>query len=390
MMHSAPVLSCFVFLLASSVTLTGHAQQRSHFEHSRSAFTGRRAGTVAFIGGSITELDQRGHTGMIEKFLQTRFPDTKFKFVNAGISSTCSTTGAFRLSRDVLAHRPDLLFIEFAVNDDQDGQHNRRDCIRGLEGIIRQARLQNPKLDMLVTYFPNDAMLAQLKNGQTPDVIAAHESVARHYGVASVNLAEQLFARIQAGEMTWEQYGGTHPVTAGNRFAADLIQDLLSAAWSNPEGDRPDHKLPKPLDPNSYFRGRLIDLESAQRGPGWTIGKPQWSQIPGALRPRFATDRLLFTSTVGDETVLDFAGTAIGLYVLAGPDAGTVEYSVDGSPFESVDLYHRFSAGLHYPRTVMLNADLPVGKHRLVLRVAATKHAESTGHAVRILNLVAN
>jgi hypothetical protein len=59
--------------------------------------------------------------------LQRRFPDTKFTFTDAGLSSTCSTTGAFRLSTDVLSQGPvDLLFIEFAVNDDQDAGHAMR------------------------------------------------------------------------------------------------------------------------------------------------------------------------------------------------------------------------------------------------------------------------
>jgi hypothetical protein len=87
---------------------------------------------------------------------------------------------------------------------------------------------------------------------------------------------------------------------------------------------------------------------------------------------------------------LDFEGTAIGLFVLAGPDAGMVEYSIDGGPFESVDLYHRFSARLHYPRTVMLAADLKPGEHRLILRVGKDRNSLSQGNAIRILDFTAN
>ena len=42
-----------------------------------------------------------------------------------GIASTCSVTGAHRLTRDVLSKGDvDLFFIEFAVNDDQDAGHD--------------------------------------------------------------------------------------------------------------------------------------------------------------------------------------------------------------------------------------------------------------------------
>jgi acetyl esterase len=103
---------------------------RSHFSNSLFAFQQQKQGTVAFIGGSITQM--KGYRVMVEQALRQRFPETEFQFINAGISSTCSTTGAFRLTRDVLSADPDLLFVEFAVNDDQDAAHAARECTRGM------------------------------------------------------------------------------------------------------------------------------------------------------------------------------------------------------------------------------------------------------------------
>jgi hypothetical protein len=92
---------------------------RGFFDNSRIAIEKKGRATVAFMGGSITEMN--GYRPMLMDFLAKRYPECQFTFINAGISSTCSTTGAFRLSRDVLSLGPvDLFFIEFAVNDDQD------------------------------------------------------------------------------------------------------------------------------------------------------------------------------------------------------------------------------------------------------------------------------
>ena len=92
------------------------------------------------MGGSITK---RVAAIRCSNFLGRRFPQTEFSFINAGISSTCST-GTFRLHRDVLSHGPiDLFFIEFAVNDDQDANPPRW-CILGMEEIIRQIRTLYP------------------------------------------------------------------------------------------------------------------------------------------------------------------------------------------------------------------------------------------------------
>jgi hypothetical protein len=78
----------------------------------------------------------------------------------------------------------------------------------------------------------------------------------------------------------------------------------------------------------------------------------------------------------------------VGAYVVAGPDAGIIEASIDGGPFAPVDLYHRFSRGLHYPRTVMLGTELKAGKHTLTIRISP--QTKSAGHAMRVMEFVAN
>ncbi len=107
---------------------------RGHLLNSLSKFRDTKKGHVAFLGGSITEMD--GYRPNVERWLKETFPDTEFTFTNAGIASTCSLTGAIRLERDVLAAGPvDLLCVEFAVNDDQDAHHTAEQCIDGMKGL---------------------------------------------------------------------------------------------------------------------------------------------------------------------------------------------------------------------------------------------------------------
>lgn len=109
-----------------------------------------------------------------------------FNLPIAGISSTGSTTGAFRLQNDVLAGgRVDLLIVEFAGNDDQDAAHVRRECIRGMEGIVRHLRKAQPQADILMAHYVNPEMLETLIKDETPLTISAHEAVAEHYGFFS-------------------------------------------------------------------------------------------------------------------------------------------------------------------------------------------------------------
>jgi lysophospholipase L1-like esterase len=366
---------------------------RGSLANCRVQFQKHHKGHVAFMGGSITEMN--GYRPMVCEILPKRFPDAKLTFTDAGIASTCSTTGAFRLAADVLARGPvDLFFVEFAVNDDQDAGHARRECIRGMEGIIRRARQHDPNMDIVVTCFVNPGMLKTIQDGKTPLTIAAHEEVARHYGLSTVNLAKEVAERIAAGTLTWKAFGGTHPAPLGNAICAGMIDGLLSAAWKDPlpaaAAKVPHPTPPEPLDERSYFRGRFVEPKDAVVKGAWTLRKPDWKKLPGQCRARFADIPLLCADRPGAELMLDFTGTAVGAYVLAGPDAGSVEAAVDGGPAKPVDLYHRFSRGLHYPRTVMFEADLKPGKHALTLRVSDRKDERSSGTAVRVVQFVAN
>jgi hypothetical protein len=366
---------------------------RGGLDNCRIQFEQGGKGHVAFIGGSITEMN--GYRPLVCKILQRRFPKTTFTFTDAGIASTCSTTGAFRLGSDVLSKGPvDLLFVEFAVNDDQDAHHAARECIRGMEGIVRQTLKHNPAADIVITYFVNPEMLAAIQKGTTPVPVAAHEEVARHYGVSTIYLAREVAQRIAAGTMTWEKFGGTHPGPAGNELCASMIDELMTAAWKAPPAEgakKAPHTLPaKPLDELSYGSGRFIDPKTAQVAAGWQFVVPDWKAIKGGFRDRFAGIPLLCADKPGAELTLPFAGTAVGAYVLAGPDAGIVEASIDGGPARPCDLLHGFSRGLHYPRTVMFATDLKPGPHTLKLRLSGSKNEGSTGTAARVLQFVAN
>ncbi|MDB5321861.1 MAG: hypothetical protein JWN40_3492 [Phycisphaerales bacterium] len=368
-----------------------NVRARGSLDNSRLKFQTERKGSVAFIGGSITEME--GYRPMVCELLKKRFPGTAFTFTAAGISSTCSTTGAFRLASDVFGGGPvDLLFVEFAVNDDQDAHHTRGECIRGMEGIIRHARALNPNVDIVVTFFVNEGMLKTLEAGETPLTVEAHEAVCAHYGVPTINLAREVAEEITDGKLTWKQYGGVHPAPLGNAICAKMIDELFERAWSRPlaaEAKFAAHAMPaEALDAMNYERGRFVDPKEAKVVKGWTLGVPDWKNLAGGKRGRFTSIPILSATEPGSELTLEFEGTCVGAYVVAGPDAGMVEASVDGGGVVVVDLYHSFSKGLHYPRTVMLGTDLKAGKHVLTVRVS--KETKSAGHAARVMQFVAN
>jgi len=378
---------------AAAAESNRNVQYHGGLQNARIQFEQEKTGRVAFIGGSITQMN--GYRPMVSEWLQHQFTNTKFEFINAGIASTCSHTGSFRLDDHVLSRgRIDLLFVEFAVNDDQDARHTRRGCILGMEGIIRQVKTKQPLCDVVVTHFVNPGMLKQIKGGKTPLSIEAHEDVLKYYRVSSLHLAREVADRIRSGSLTWAKFGGTHPKPAGNAVARELIATLLGHAWAKPlpeNAGKSAQLLPiKPIDPASFFNGRFLSPGLAKRSEGWKWHVPDWKNIPGSFRSTFAGMKLLCTDQHGSEVTIEFEGHAIGAYVLAGPDAGVLEVSIDGDDYKRVNLYHQYSRGLHYPRTVMFATDLKPGKHTAQIRVALPKRSTTGNRTARILQFTVN
>ena len=260
-----------------------------------------------------------------------------------------------------------------------------------MEGIIRHARESQPQMDIVVTYFVNPGMLNQLKEGKIPMPIAAHEKVLKHYNVSSIFLAREVADLIQSGKLTWSEFGGTHPKPAGNAIAAEMIKHLLNQVWSGKiSADKNNHEVPdKLIDQKSYYRGDFLSPEKFSN-KSWVWKIPDWKKIPGNFRNTFSGMKLLCCNSTDKELTVNFKGPALGVYVLAGPDAGVIEVSMDGGAWKSYDLYHRHSRGLHYPRTVMFATDLKSSDHTARIRMSEKSNKASKGSCARILNFTVN
>ncbi len=262
-----------------------------------------------------------------------------------------------------------------------------------MEGIIRRALQAQPEMDIVMIHFVNEPMLKLIAEGEEPVSSREHERVARHYGVSSVYLSRCVADAIEADELSWQDYGGTHPGPIGNALAGRLVCALLEHGWRTgcPAQDAVPYELPAPLEVTSFGQGRLIAAKDAEVdvSPEWQRSVPDWDSLPGSKRQRFTDEVMLHADRPGAQLTFRFDGTAVGSYLLAGPDAGVVRYRIDGGEWQTVDLLHRFSRGLHYPRTVMFAAGLSAGTHQLELKTQPATTADR-GSAVRILALAVN
>lgn len=370
-----------------SVSLdTSHLAKVSPFYHLRANAAPVAHQTVAFLGGSITEMP--GFRPRVMAELRKRYPDVTFEEIAAGLASTCSDTGAFRLSRDVLAKgTPDLFVFDAAVNDDQDGHFDLRHSIRGYEGAVRQVLAANPKCRVVIAQMVNEREYGQIQKGETPIPYEAGKTVAEHYGAAIADVGAALVASAKAGGFSWTEYGDCHPTDAGCDFGAKVVMDAIAKVY-DPKKQADAKALPEPLDAGSYFGVRELDLRSV-KGDGWTVGEIDWAAVPGSKRDYFTKGEILWSDGTNEIASVTFSGTALGALLTAGPDAGDLEVSVDGGAFAKVALRAYFG-GLHYPYTQMLADDLKPGTHTVRFRVIPARRGQKIGTAVRINRLYVN
>lgn len=367
--------------------------RRGALGRSRRVFEETGKGRVAFLGGSITH--NPGWRDKTMAYLESRFPKTKFEFINAGIPSTGSVPGAFRLENDVLSKgKIDLLFEEASVNDVSNGR-TRAQMTRGMEGIVRHALRSNPQMDVVVMHFACPVHTKDYRSGKTPMTIAQHEAVARHYDVTSLDLAREVQQRMDADQFDWEKdFVNLHPSNYGQRLYAASIRRMLSRGWDHITVEEMSlrREVPKPIDPFCYDHGRFVPLSKASKLKGFQLTKntdPRAEGVGGGVRAGFYNVPMLVGST-GDSMELEFQGRGVAMFVAAGPDAAKIEYLIDGGDAKSLELTTRWSRGLHLPWVYVLADELDASvNHRLVIRVAETDTHKKTG-VCRIVRLLVN
>jgi lysophospholipase L1-like esterase len=96
---------------------------------------------VVMIGDSITE--QHLYSNYVEMWTVTRFPAWQLTFRNSGIGGDTSGGGNGRFARDVLAHKPTALTVDFGMNDGGYQPFNEgryKTYMNGLQGMATQAK----------------------------------------------------------------------------------------------------------------------------------------------------------------------------------------------------------------------------------------------------------
>lgn len=192
--------------------------------------------TIAFIGGSITQgagakpIESKCYAYRIFEYFRDTYAEDpeKVHYVKAGIGGTSSELGVLRYEKDVLRNgtvNPDILIIEFAVNDA--GDETNGICFESLAS--KAFRRQNgPAVILLFSVFMNDW---NLQDRLSP--------IGFHYDYPMVSVLDgvtpQFPADAEGHVMSKRQYfyDCYHPTNDGHRVMADCVNYLIEQSLAH-------------------------------------------------------------------------------------------------------------------------------------------------------------
>ena len=349
------------------------------FDHR--AKSGQRL-SVVFFGASLTwganasDPLKTSYRAIIAKRLEATYPEARFKFHDAAIGGTNSQLGVFRFQRDVLRHKPDLVFLDFSANDgimEADGEK-----LASYESLVRRIIL-DARAPVVQVVFP---FKWDVQRGNTDGMKRrdAHHRIAEAYQTAigdAISLCQQ---RVKSERTTLKKiwpFDGVHPGDAGYVVFADAAWQAFQKAVKGKQACAAPSKM---LHADTYMTPARVCISSLKPLPkGWKASVPNpVSAYFDMLMSRWLDDEVVASSRKGQtDTVaplkVKFRGSMVLFFgestvksvkyrVLI--DGKVVEHQVRNgkktltlTEFDGADLASRVKGNCHHAQLIATGLD---------------------------------
>lgn len=342
----------------------------------RKAAAGEKV-TIACIGGSITQGTISGgsddeevgfkmcYADIFHQWWTDTFPDAEIEFINAGIGATNSYLGVHRVQEDVLDYDPDLVLVEFSVNDD--GSNFSQVSYDNLVRRIYEAE-SSPAVMLLFMGQTNGS------TAQDADLLIGY-----NYATPMVSYINVINDMMETGTYTEEQLSGdtVHPSAMGHAIVGEILWKYLN----NVNAYRDTYEEPaafdaKPVTRDKYVNAKILDSKSITPDDlGDFAESTKFSVFPNDWTCESGEGDLTFTVTCRNLGVM--------YYCTTDGKSGQFEVYVDGEKTASLDA--DFSGGWgSYAETKEVYTSDEAAEHTIVIK----KAADSTGDVFTVLGLL--
>ena len=321
--------------------------------------------SVVFLGGSITQAgtDFNNSTvysfrNRVSEYYKNIFPNSVC--YNAGVGGTDSSYGLLRLNRDVISKNPDVVFVEFAVND------AGRDTTRYMESIVRSLA-ECEKAPYVVFLYTTTSSYNVLQG--------YHRAIAEHYGIPQIDLQAALIADKAANGRSDSYYfsDGTHPTSEGHAVYADAI---ISALESGKYYKKPALKADKLSAASSAVSTTFVHAADCTKSSGW-------SSVSNGKYPY----DVVITSGTGEAIEYTFTGSILAIEQDYHSQGGQYEVYIDGTLAQACDTFYKTTTNDQLV-VKYSNFNLENKEHTVRIVTTGTASAGSTGTRVGIYHII--
>lgn len=359
-----PIISKAMFI--RGLLSSGHSQP---LENLRKKLESKQSIIYGAIGGSITQGaaasdgKRTAYAPLFASWLSQRAP---CELINAGVGATTSMFGAFRVQQDMLYRKPDIITIEFAVNDVVNP-----DVEASYEALVRQC-VDSPGKPLVILIFTMCADGTNLQDRHVP--------IGVHYALPMLSYRDAVYPEIGNGGITWNTISPdeVHPNDCGHAFIAAMLERFIDTSQISGGGVKylPDMLYPKT---SKYLGGRVVDAVHMEilENSGWTQYDHDRnctgleSTIPGSYL------RLKVKS-----------GTVLIGYVKYSGNFGMAKIKIDGTEICGVDGYYEKPdiqewAGGHTILEPIVNGESGT-EHLIEIELMKRHHLKSDGNHFKI------
>lgn len=394
---------------------------------------------VVYFGGSVTagsgasDANVYSWRARIGNWLTTTFPTANVTNIKQAIGETGTYLGCYRVARDVVSKAPDLLFIEYSINDYYDGNNYDRSQMQ-FETIVRQVKAKYPNCDIVTILVTSYGNINLARQNKLHTAAQAHEDICNKYNIPSIYVGGALAESFgetwtkQDGyksDATWLEYikDDVHPTDKGYEIYFNVIKEFLNNQLNYGEYDGTVKVNPMPEIQNNYkylFDGDITYIDEstvAFTTEGGTTYNPESEGIVS----KEDYQGLIFVPAGSKDTItVNFTGTEL-IMVTTGGHAKTVEITTTDSAYTENDdinkdkdgiqisVRNTFEVSLDGGKTwttnyyagknpIVIAAGLSAGSHTAVIRPSSyaqtriagfySRDVEKSSNILNILDLV--
>lgn len=221
---------------------------------------------IGVLGGSITggaaaSSWDKAYGKNLVNWWEAQFPKCQVEYYNAGIGSTGSIIAAHRAYDDLLVNEPDLVVVDFSVNDS--GTATDKEAY---ESVIRQVlKSKNSPAVIIISFMSEGGHNYQ----------DMHLEIAKHYDLPMISYRDALWPEMEDGRYIWSEFypDYIHPNNRGHKLAADLIVHYIAKEYLAVTTDA-EKDVPAPLLKNRFEVAKIYNNATItpKKNVGWQPG----------------------------------------------------------------------------------------------------------------------